>query len=83
MAYGPHEVASMQLLCNNRLGCCFTDLDTKEGILGKISAAIQNYNSYNHSLPKQYVMDNYDKTIMSQRLIEDMRKALHDVELSK
>ena len=76
IAYGPHEVASMELLNDNNLGCCLTDLDTKEEIVRKLCAAIENYNSYDYTRAKQFVLDNYTKNIMTNRLESDLAKAL-------
>lgn len=72
MAYGPHEVASMELLCENGLGCGMTDLDTRAEIKKKIYDAIDGYNSYDYSLSKQFVLQNYNKEIVSRRLIDEM-----------
>ena len=78
LAYGPHEVASMQLLMGNNLGCCLTDLDSKEEIINKICAAIENYNNYDYTSSKQFVLDNYTKDIMTSRLESDLAKAINE-----
>lgn len=78
LAYGPHEVASMQLLKDNNLGCCLTDLDTKEEIVQKICAAIENYNSYDYTRAKQFVLDNYSREVMSGSLMCDLSKAIQE-----
>ncbi len=76
LAYGPHEVASMQLLQNNNFGCCLTDLDTKEAMVRKICAAVENYNTYDYASSKQFVLDNYTKEIMTNRLEGDLSQAI-------
>ncbi len=76
IAYGPHEVASMQLLQNNNFGCCLTDLDTKEEMVRKICATIESYSTYDYASSKQFVLDNYTKEIMSKRLDEDLTSAI-------
>lgn len=78
IAYGPHEVASMQLIKDNNLGCCLTDLDTKEEIVRKICDAIKNYNSYDYTSAKQFVLGNYTKEIMTSRLMNDLSKAIQE-----
>lgn len=78
LAYGPHEVASMQLLAKNNLGCCLTDLDTKEVMIKKICEAIENYNNYNYDSSKQFVLNNYTKEVMINRLESDLRKAINE-----
>jgi hypothetical protein len=76
LAYGPHDVASMELLIDNNLGCCSTDLDSEETIVNKICAAIENYNNYDYTSSKQFVLDNYTKEIMTSRLANDLSKAV-------
>ena len=78
LAYGPHEVASMQLLMENGFGCCLTDLDTKEDMVRKICAAIENYNSYDYALSKQFVKENYAKEIIINRLESDLSSAINE-----
>ncbi len=78
LAYGPHDVASMQLLMDNNLGCPFTELNTKEEIVSKICAAIENYNNYDYTSSKQFVLDNYAKDIMTSRLESDLAKAINE-----
>jgi hypothetical protein len=78
LAYGPHEVASMQLLMDNSLGCCLTDLDSKEEIINKICAAIENYNNYDYTSSKQFVLNNYSKDIMTGRLESDLANAINE-----
>ena len=76
IAYGPHEVASIELLNNNSFGCCITDLDSSEDIEKKILEAISGYNNYDYSLSKQYVSHNYNKAIVSQQLVADMAASI-------
>ncbi len=76
LAYGPHEVASMQLLTENNFGCCLTDLDSKEEMVRKICAAVENYNTYDYASSKQFVLDNYTKEIMTNRLESDLYQAI-------
>lgn len=78
LAYGPHEVASMQLLMENGFGCCLTDLDTKEDIVRKICEAIERYNNYDYASSKQFVLENYTKEIMTSRLETDLAKAINE-----
>ena len=76
MAYGPHEVASMELLCENGFGCSMTDLDSREEIKKKIYDAIDGYNGHDYSLSKQFVLQNYNKEIVSRRLIDEMANSV-------
>ena len=78
LAYGPHEVASMQLLMENGFGCCLTDLNTKEDMVCKICEAIESYNNYDYASSKQFVLENYTKEIMTSRLETDLAKAINE-----
>ncbi|MBE6198113.1 MAG: glycosyltransferase [Rikenellaceae bacterium] len=80
MAYGPHEVASMELLCKNGFGCGLTDLDSHDEIKKKIYEAIEGYNNHDYSLSKQYVIQNYNKEMVSQRLIKEMSDSIQQRE---
>ena len=80
MAYGPHEVASMELLSKNGFGCSMTDLDSHDEIKKKIYEAIEGYNNYDYSLSKQYVIQNYNKEMVSQRLIKEMLDSIQQKE---
>ena len=80
MAYGPHEVASMELLCKKGFSCGMTDLDSHDEIKKKIYEAIEGYNNHDYSLSKQYVIQNYDKEMVSQRLIKEMLDSIQQRE---
>ena len=76
IAYGPHEVASMELLYKNGFGCSMTDMDSHDEIKKKIYESIEGYNNYDYSRSKQYVLQNYNKKAVSQRLMEEMNNSV-------
>lgn len=52
IAYGPHEIASIQIFSDNNIGCVITDLNNDSEIKEKIKKYLDNYNIID--LEKQY-----------------------------
>ncbi|MBP3426266.1 MAG: hypothetical protein J6K81_06085 [Rikenellaceae bacterium] len=78
IAFGPHEVASIELLKNNNLGCCLTDKDTDIEIRNKLVEAIITYNNYDYSIQQEFVNENYNVENVSRRLMNDLNTIINN-----
>lgn len=64
IAYGPSDVASIEIFKKNKLGCVLTELDTEEMIKEKVIMFIQKYSQYNYEEQYQYAAKHFDQKKM-------------------
>ena len=64
MAFGPHEVASIEIFSQNSIGCVLTDLDDEVTIEQKISQYLDSYNNLDFDYQYQFARKHFDKEKM-------------------
>ena len=64
IAYGPSDIASIELFENNNIGCTITENDTDDNICDKINDFIEHYNQYDFDKQYKYVVDHFDQNKM-------------------
>lgn len=60
IAFGPSDIASIEIFKNNNLGCVLTELDTDEEIKSKILDFIRSYNQYDFIRQYEYALEHFD-----------------------
>lgn len=78
IAYGPHEVASIELFIENKFGCVLTDLDTRNNKREKLIMALNNYNNNKFQAEYNYCRKYYDRKTTRQRLLGDMQSIVNN-----
>ena len=64
IAYGPSDIASIELFENNNIGCTITENDTDDNICDKINDFIEHDNPYDFDKQYKYVVDHFDQNKM-------------------
>lgn len=64
IAYGPHEIASIQIFSDNNIGCAITDLDSDSQIKTKILNYLSNYNSIDFNGQYEFAKENFNQENM-------------------
>lgn len=78
LAYGPSDVASIELLRDNNFGCVLTELDSEQEKKDKIIAAVKSYNSYDYSRQYSYCQEYYDMDRTREGLIRDLEEIIKE-----
>lgn len=64
IAFGPHEIASIEIFSENNLGCSITDLDSEKDIESKIRNYIENYNNIDFKRQYSFAYSHFNKEDM-------------------
>ena len=65
IAYGPSEIASIQIFNDNGIGCVFTEKDTEEDVREKLYQFVSTYNSIDFNKQFEFAKSNFDKRLMA------------------
>lgn len=64
IAYGPKEIASIQIFSDNNLGCILTDTDSEASIKGKVRNYLENYNCADFERQYEFAKNNFNQKNM-------------------
>lgn len=64
IAFGPSDIASIEIFKDNNLGCVLTEMDTVEGIKSKIIKFMRLYNQYDFTRQYEYALEHFDQRKM-------------------
>lgn len=64
IAFGPSDIASIEIFKDNNLGCVFTEMDTDEEIKNKVNQFIRLYNQYDFARQYEYALKHFDQQKM-------------------
>lgn len=65
IAFGPSEIASIQIFNDNGIGCVFTEKDTEENIREKLYQFVSAYNSIDFNKQFEFAKSNFDQRLMA------------------
>ena len=79
IVYGPHEVASIELVANNNLGCVLTDKNSKTKNLDLLEEFILNRNNKEEFIQRayKYSYENFNKKNIQNQLLSDLNDLLN------
>lgn len=64
IAYGPHEIASVQIFEQNKFGCVLTDLDSDSQMEDKLRAFLESYNQLDFARQYEFAYSNFNRENM-------------------
>lgn len=64
IAFGPSDIASIEIFKDNNLGCVLTEMDTDEEIKNKVNQFIRLYNQYDFARQYEYALKHFDQRKM-------------------
>lgn len=64
IAYGPKEIASIQIFSDNDLGCTITDIDNESDIREKVKNYLDNYNNADFEKQYEFAKNNFNQKKM-------------------
>lgn len=64
IAFGPHEIASIEIFEKNNIGCAITDLDSELEMSEKIKDYIERYNSLDLDYQYEFARKKFDRKKM-------------------
>lgn len=79
IVYGPHEVASVELVANNNLGCVLTDKNSKTKNLNLLEEFILNRNNKEEFIQRayKYTYENFNKKNIQNQFLNDLNDVLN------
>lgn len=64
IAYGPSEIASIQIFSDNNIGCAITDLDSDSEIKERIKKYLDHYNTTDFEVQYDFAKNNFNQDNM-------------------